>query len=140
MYCTVELPGASLAYVEVSLIFADGRREERTEERKNGNKCSFMYIDDKYIMEKIINLWKDWKAMERTSKREDRCTKPSFPKQQDSFLQNILDLPFNILCRDYENILKTESGIKDWREDLQNLHKQLQREQVGTCDGYDAKQ
>ena len=96
--------------------------------------------DDKYILEKIINLWKNWRDMERTSKRKDRATKPSFLKQQDNFLTNVLDLPFNILCRDYEDILKTESGIKDWREDLQHLHNQLQKEQVGTCDGYDAKQ
>ena len=51
-----------------------------------------------------------------------------------------LDMPFNILCRDYEDNLRHEAGIKDWKEDLEHLHNQLAREQVGACGGYDAKQ
>ena len=53
LYCTVQQPGARLAYVEVSLTFADrrkegrreGRKEEGKEGRKKGRKCSFMYKD-----------------------------------------------------------------------------------------------
>ena len=51
-----------------------------------------------------------------------------------------MDMPFNILGREYESVLKHDSGIKDWKEDLANLHNQLQREQAGTCAGQDFKQ
>ena len=52
---------------------------------------------------------------------------------------NVLDMPFKILCRDYENNMRT-AGITAWKEDLQHLNNQLQRDQVGTCSGYDVRQ
>ncbi len=59
-----------------------------------GESTRKIISDDKYILDKITNLWEDWNGMERTSRREDRATKPSFLKQQDNFLKNVLDLPF----------------------------------------------
>ena len=36
--------------------------------------------------------------------------------------------------------MKLDSGITDWKEDLQHFHNQLEREPVGNCDGLDFKQ
>ena len=41
---------------------------------------------------------------------------------------------------DHESILKVDSGITDWREDLQHLHNQLLTEQPGTCSQQDMSQ
>ena len=78
--------------------------------------------------------------MEGVEGFEEDKLKPSFVKKQDNFVKHVLDMPFSILCRSYEDHLKSEAGITDWREDLQHLHNQLDREQPGTCIGYDAKQ
>ena len=51
----------------------------------------------------------------------------------------MLDMPLNILCQDFKIILQLDSGITDWKEDLQHLYNQLQRDQVGTCDRLDFK-
>ena len=52
---------------------------------------------------------------------------------------NVLDRPFKILCRHYDNDMMT-AGIIAWKEDLQHLEYQLQRVQVGTYSGYDVRQ
>ena len=96
--------------------------------------------DDKYIKTKILNLWKDWKLLSRTSRRQDRAVKPAFKKKEEDFMNDVLDMPFNITNRNFETVLKSESGIKDWKEDLQHLHNQLLKEQIGTCAGLDIKQ
>ena len=96
--------------------------------------------EDKYIRTKILDLWNKWRSLKKTSLRPERASKPSFKRQEEDFVTMELDMPFNILCRDYEDNLKHEAGIKDWKDDLQHLHNQLSREQVGTCGGYDAKQ
>ena len=59
--------------------------------------------------------------------------------KREKFVSEVLDMPLNILCGGYEEILKHEAGIKDWNEDLIHLHNQLQREQVGCCDSRDYK-
>ena len=96
--------------------------------------------DDKYIKTMILDLWNKWMGLKKTSLRPDRASKPSFKRKEEDFVNMELDMPFNILCRNYEDNMRLEAGIKDWREDLQHLHNQLDREQVGTCGGYDAKQ
>ena len=96
--------------------------------------------DDKYIQTMVLDMWKDWKEMRRISLRKDRASKPSFLKKEENFVKNVLDMPFKILSRNYEDNLKSEAGITAWKEDLQHLHNQMQREQVGTCRGYDKKQ
>ena len=52
-------------------------------------------------------------------------------------MSNVLDMPFNIARMDHETILKEDSGITDWREDLKHLQNQLKRDQIGTCDRLD---
>ena len=52
-------------------------------------------------------------------------------------MNNMLDMPFNLARVEHETILKDDSGINDWKEDVQHLHNQLQREKVGTCAGRD---
>ena len=49
-------------------------------------------------------------------------------------------MPFNIACSEYISVLKNDSGITDWREDVLHLENQLQRDQIGTCDSLDMKQ
>ena len=103
-------------------------------------KTRKMIIDDQYACTKIINIWKQWMELERTSRRPDRATKASFLKKVESFESEVLDMPFNLARQDFEMILKNDSGITDWKEDLQHLQNQLQRDQVGTCDRLDFKQ
>ena len=103
-------------------------------------KTRKMIIDDQYACTKIINIWKQWMELERTSRRPDRATKASFLKKVESFESEVLDMPFNLARQDFEMILKNDSGITDWVEDLQHLQNQLQRDQVGTCDRLDFKQ
>ena len=96
--------------------------------------------DDKYIKTKILNLWKDWKLLLKTSQRKERAAKPAFKEKEKNFVDEVLDMPFNIANRNYESVLKSESGITDWNEDLKHLHNQLQKEQIGACKGLDIKQ
>ena len=96
-----------------------------------------MITSDGNAKRKIISAWKSWKEMEKISRRPDRASKDSFKKKEVNFVNNVLDMPFNIAMVDHETILKEDSGITDWREDLQHLHNQLQREQIGTCDRLD---
>ena len=49
-------------------------------------------------------------------------------------------MPFNIARADFANILKMDSGITDWKEDVAHLENQLKREQIGCCDSLDFKQ
>ena len=95
--------------------------------------------DERTIRTKILDLWKDWKGLRETSQRPDRASKSSFMKKEENFVMNVLDMPFKILCRDYENNMST-AGITAWKEDLQHLNNQLERDQVGTCSGYDVRQ
>ena len=97
-----------------------------------------MISDDKNIQMKIIKVWQEWLALEKESRRE-RATKPAFLKKQAKFVDEVLDMPFSILGRAYQEVLK-DSGIKDWKEDLQHLHNQLEKEQIGACDSQDFKQ
>ena len=99
-----------------------------------------MIVDDKHIKVKITGVWKEWKELDRISKREDRANKVEFLNMKEKFVNEVLEMPLNILRVNYEEILKNESGIKDCREDLMHLHYQLQREQVGCCDSRDYKQ
>ena len=98
-----------------------------------------MVAEDRNIVRNVLKIWKEWKELERTSRREDRCHTPGFKKKEEKFEKEVLDMPFSILVRDYESILK-DSGIKDWKEDLMHLHNQLQREQVGSCAEKDFRQ
>ena len=99
-----------------------------------------MVSDDKNIQKKIITVWKDWHQLEKESRRGDRRgSTPGFLKKQDRFVNEVLDMPFKILGRGYEDVLKS-SGIKDWKEDLQHLHNQMERDQIGTCLSEDFKQ
>ena len=97
-----------------------------------------MISDDKNIQMKILKVWQEWLALEKESRRE-RASKEGFLKKQAKFVDEVLDMPFSILGRGYQEVLK-DSGIKDWKEDLQHLHNQLEKEQIGTCDSQDFKQ
>jgi exonuclease III len=71
-----------------------------------------MIMGDFNIRRKILNLWKQWKDMERTSRRKDRGATPSFLEKQEKFVHEVLDIPFNILTEGYDDILQHESGIR----------------------------
>ena len=53
--------------------------------------------DDKNIKRKILKIWKEWKELERASNREDRCQTPGFKKKEEKFVNDVMDMPFNIL-------------------------------------------
>ena len=68
------------------------------------------------------------------------AAKASFLTRQDKFITEVLDMPFNIACSEYVSVLKDDSGITDWREDVLHLEKQHQRDQIGNFDSLDMKQ
>ena len=74
-----------------------------------------MIVEDRKIREKIIYIWKDWKLLERTSRRPERESKPTFIKKQDMFVNQGQDMPPNILLQDYETVLKNDSGRRTSR-------------------------
>lgn len=99
-----------------------------------------MVIMDLNAKAKIKSTWKQWLELERTARRPDREGKSSFQAKQESFVREVLDMPFNIARADYATVLKEDSGIIDWKEDLLHLENQLKREQIGSCDSLDFKQ
>ena len=99
-----------------------------------------MVIKDIHAKAKIKSTWKQWMELERTARRPDRANKPSFIAKEESFVREVLDMPFNITRADYATVLKEDSGIIDWKEDLLHLENQLKREQIGSCDSLDFKQ
>jgi hypothetical protein len=90
------------------------------------------------IEKKIIELYTEWKELEKTSKRKDRCIKDSFKTKEQNLLER-LDLPMDISKRNCEDILK-KAKIIEWKDDLKHLRQQLSKEQVGCAMGYDMKQ
>ena len=60
-------------------------------------------------------------------------------KRENEF-EIVLDTPMNILKTDYEYTLRIKSGVAEWREDLEYLHRQLQRDQKGCLSGLDSMQ
>ena len=99
-----------------------------------------MIIKDFHAKAKITLLWKQWKELERVSRRPERASKASFQVKQEKFLMEVLDMPFSIARADFADILKEDSGITDWKEDVAHLENQLKREQIGCCDSLDFKQ
>lgn len=77
-----------------------------------------------------------WKEIERLSQRQDR--KELLAQKEDLFRRE-LDNPFNILKSNRETIL-CQSGIKDWKEELQYLKQQLSPSQKGCRDDLDKTQ
>ena len=112
-----------------------GRENTETEE-DNSKK---MIVADGKIKEKILDIWKKWKELLRNSMREDRASKPSFKDKEAKFVSEVLEMPLNILKKDYVTVLE-KSGIRDWKEDLQHLHNQLAKDQIGCCESIDTKQ
>ena len=100
------------------------------------DSSKIMVTGDKYIAEKVMNLFSEWQAAEKLSRRQDRVA--LLVKKEASFRAK-LDHPFNILKPKGEEIL-CHSGIIDWKEELQHLRNQLTPEQPGSCDGYDMRQ
>ena len=98
-----------------------------------------MIIHDQNIKDKILKIWKEWKDLERTSKRSDRASTQKFKEKEAKFVSDVLDMPLQILKGDYQNVLE-KSGIRAWKEDLDHLHNQYQRNQLGSLDGIDKKQ
>ena len=47
----------------------------------------------------------------------------------------MLDLPFDILKKDVEKILR-KSGIADWDEDVTHLRNQMSKEHPGCCSSF----
>ena len=72
-----------------------------------------MIFEDREIKKKILSMWKQFKELERVTRRPDRSYKPTFLAKQERFVNNILDMPFPIVRHNYAIVLK-ESNIKDW--------------------------
>ena len=77
--------------------------------------------------------------MGKWSKDSEKKLKSWFNLQEASLVDD-LDMPFNILKGDAENILQKNSGIIDWQEDLAHLRNQMTREQPGVCLSFDKRQ
>ena len=95
---------------------------------------------DKYIGEKIDVLHIEYIKLEKTSRKPDRAKTKTSIEKVDMFVKNTLEMPFNITKKNFEYIFEKKSGIKDWKEDVEHLKKQLQKDQASSCDAWDVKQ
>ena len=104
---------------------------------ENGDEKRKIIKQDRFIDDKIRSVWKNWSKLETESRRPER--RPFYFKKAEEELQNVLKKPFDISKVAAENIIK-ESGIKDWREEIQHLRNQLSEDQVGCPGSADKKQ
>ena len=58
-----------------------------------------MIVDDKFIKAKFFGMWKQGKELARTDKMEDRANKVGFLNKKEEFVNELLDMPLNILQR-----------------------------------------
>ena len=93
---------------------------------------------DRHIDEKLNGIYKQWRNMERDSRRPERALRPSFLEKQKMFIFD-LDLPFDISRIDADVIIQ-DSGTIYWREEVEYLRNQMTREQAGTVRGHDMRQ
>ena len=87
-----------------------------------------------------MSLFKEWKELEKTSKRKDRSEKDFFKQKVATFQTDKLDMPMNISKEDSEGILRYDSRITCWKEDYAHLQAQLTKEQNSSVAGCDLKQ
>ena len=104
---------------------------------ENGDEKRKIIKQDRFIDEKIRSVWKNWSKLETESRRPNR--RPFYFKNAEEDLQKVLKKPFDISKVAAETIIK-ESGIKDWREEIQHLRNQLSDDQVGCPGPADKKQ
>ena len=95
---------------------------------------------DKAICEKIFSIHNEYKKLEQSSRKHDRAKVPSHLDKVDKFVSNVLEMPLNIARKNYETIFQEKSGIKDWKEDIEHLKKQMEKDQSSSCDSWDLKQ
>ena len=91
---------------------------------------------DDNIVQKFMALYCRWRSLEQLSRKPNR--KAELLRKATTF-KGDMEEPMNLLKRDGEVIL-CQAGIKAWEEDLTHLRQQLQRQQIGTCDGHDQRQ
>ena len=106
--------------------------EDKEDER------SKMIKQDRFIDVKISGVWKDWKKVELESRRPERSSTVSFLKKEEEF-KKLLKKPFDISKVAAEDIIK-DSGIKDWKEEIEYLKNQLSEQQIGCPGSQDQKQ
>ena len=113
-----------------------------------------MIIGDQHIENKITELVKQYHDVEYESRRVKQ--RKNFAEREIQ-LKETLDKPLNIMkpgtltARVVDGVKKVvqipsgeeilaNSGILDWREDLEHLHNQLTVQQPGCCDSHDTRQ
>ena len=129
----VELKAVWLHHFSIKLVHGRelGIEEEDDEKSK-------IIKQDRFIDNKIIKVWNDWRKLELESRRPDRASSANFLKKEDGF-KEFLKKPFDISKVAAEEIIKT-SGIKDWKEEAEHLKNQLSEQQVGCPGSIDQKQ
>jgi len=95
---------------------------------KGEDECMKLIIMTDKIEKKISDLYHEWKELEKSSKRKDRCMKDSFKEKENNFLEK-LKLPMDITKNNPEEILR-KSKIIEWKDDLIHLRQQLSNEQM----------
>jgi SMC interacting uncharacterized protein involved in chromosome segregation len=95
---------------------------------ESGDERKTIVKQDRFIDERIRNVWKPWSKLETESRRSSR--RPVYFKEAVEEFEKVLKKPFNISKVGAEDIIK-ESGIKDWRDEIQHLINQLSDDQVG---------
>ena len=99
--------------------------------QKSTNEAVRLIQRKDVIVGKILKLYREWNELRRASLRTDRNNTVNFKNKEQKFSDDLC-MPMNICKADAEEIVKKKSGIANWKEDLQHLHNQLQRDQVGT--------
>ena len=110
------------------------------EHDKHADEALKLIVMDDKIEAKVLSIFKEWKELEKTSRRKDRCEKDYFKMKVETFQTDKLDMPMNIAKQNAEDILRYNSRITCWKEDYAHLQEQMKREQKSSVLGLDAKQ
>ena len=89
-------------------------------QKSSSEAVRFIHMKD-VIVEKILKLYREWSDLRNSSLRTDRNNTVNFKKKEK--FSDDLCMPMNLCKVNAEEILRKKSGITDWEEDLQHLHK-----------------
>ena len=128
-----ELKEVWLHHFSVKLIHG---RELGTEVEDDEKKK--MIKQDRFIDDKILGIWKLWRNLEQDSRRPARSGTENFARKVEEF-KCMMKKPFDICKVTAEDIIRN-SGIKDWKEEIEYLRNQLSENQLGHLGSVDKKQ
>ena len=113
-------------------------KEYGKEAEEGTNENLKMIVRDDHLAKKVVDLYRNWKGLEKESRRPDRSITTNHQKKVKQ-MKSDLDLPFDVRKIDAEDTVQ-KSGMLDWREEVQYMRSQLTREQASGLGPGDKRQ